>query len=148
MEKVFHFDAPRDKYRCDAAVVWCFDNRFENGLRKYLKRIGITNIDPIKIAGGAKTLSSPEHAGDREFLLGQIQKSVRLHGTSRVVLMLHSDCGAFGGLDAAFAGDSRTEAAHMERELDAAAAIVRREIPGVEVSTYFVDFEGVWEARG
>jgi len=39
MEKLFHFDAPREKYQCDAAVVWCFDNRFETVFRKFLKRI-------------------------------------------------------------------------------------------------------------
>jgi hypothetical protein len=31
MKKAFHFDAPRERYHCDAAVIWCFDNRFEGG---------------------------------------------------------------------------------------------------------------------
>ena len=61
MKKVFHFDAPREKYHCDAAILWCFDNRFELGFRKFLKRIGVVNSDPIKIAGGAKCMASPEH---------------------------------------------------------------------------------------
>ena len=43
MQKVFHFEAPREKYQCDAAIVWCFDNRFELGFRKFLKRIGVEN---------------------------------------------------------------------------------------------------------
>lgn len=37
MKKVFHFDAPREKYHCDAAVVWCFDNRFQLGFTKFLR---------------------------------------------------------------------------------------------------------------
>ena len=146
MRKVFHFDAPRDKYRCDAAIVWCFDNRFETGFRKYLKRIGVLNYDPIKIAGGAKSLASPEHETDREFVLEQIRKSMRLHGTRRVILMLHSDCGAYGGLAAGFRGDARAEAEHHNRELRIAVETLRRVVPGVEVGAYFVDFEGVWEA--
>lgn len=93
LTKVFHFDAPRQKYHCDAAILWCFDNRFELGFRKFLKRIGVLNSDPIKIAGGAKSLASPERETDREFVLEQIRKSIRLHGTKRVILMLHSDCG-------------------------------------------------------
>jgi hypothetical protein len=97
MRKVFHFDAPREKYLCDAAVIWCFDNRFELGFRKFLKRRGISNTDPIKIAGGAKCLASPELETEREFVLEQIRKSIRLHGTRRVILMLHSDCSAYGG---------------------------------------------------
>ena len=103
VKKVFHFDAPREKYHCDAAILWCFDNRFELGFRKFLKRIGVVNSDPIKIAGGAKCMASPDHEADREFVLDQIRKSMRLHGTRRVILMVHSDCGAYGGLAGGFA---------------------------------------------
>jgi hypothetical protein len=145
MNKVFHFDAPREKYHCDAAIIWCFDNRFELGFRKFLKRIGVVNSDPIKIAGGAKCLASPELETEREFVLEQIRKSIHLHGTRRVILMLHSDCGAYGGLDA-FGGDAAAERVHHHDELRRAAENLASAIPGVEVSAYFVDFEGVWEA--
>ena len=79
MNKVFHFDAPREKYHCDAAIIWCFDNRFELGFRKFLKRIGVSNSDPIKIAGGAMCLASPELETEREFVLGQGRKTPRPH---------------------------------------------------------------------
>src|SRR5882724_13114723 len=101
VKKVFYFDAPREKYHCDAAILWCFDNRFELGFRKFLKRIGVVNSDPIKVAGGAKCLASAAGAADREFVLDQIRKSILLHRTTRVILMVHSDCGAYGGLEAA-----------------------------------------------
>ena len=147
MKKVFHFDAPREKYHCDAAVVCCFDNRFELGFRKFLKRVGVANSDPIKIAGGAKCLASPEQESDREFVLEQIRKSIRLHGTRRVILMVHSDCGAYGGLAEGFGGDARAEAEHHHEELRRAAESLRKAIPGVDVDAYFVDFEGVWSAE-
>jgi carbonic anhydrase len=105
------------------------------------------NSDPIKIAGGAKVLASPEHEADREFVLEQIRKSMRLHGTRRVILMLHSDCGAYGGLAGGFRGDSAAEAAHHERELKRAAANLKASIPGVEVQGYFVDFDGIWDTE-
>src|SRR5882672_5356386 len=108
VKKVFHFDAPREKYLCDAAVIWCFDNRFELGFRKFLKRRGVSNTDPVKIAGGAKWLATPELEAEREFVLEQIRKSIHLHGTRRVILMLHSDCGAYGGLEQ-FGGDTGVE---------------------------------------
>jgi hypothetical protein len=146
MNKLFHFDAPREKYQCDGAVVWCFDNRFDLGFRKFLKRIGIVNIDPIKVAGGAKCLASPENDGERDFVLEQLRKSMRLHGTSRAVLMVHSDCGAYGGLEA-FDGDARAEAAHLAGELRRAGELLRQAIPSLEVQGYFVDFEGVWDPQ-
>jgi carbonic anhydrase len=147
LTKVFHFEAPRQKYHCDAAILWCFDNRFELGFRKFLKRIGVLNADPIKIAGGAKSLASPERETDREFVLEQIRKSIRLHGTKRVILMLHSDCGAYEGLAAGFRGDARAEAEHHYAELQRAAANLANALPGIEVEAYFVDFEGVWKAE-
>jgi hypothetical protein len=144
MQKVFHFDSPRDRYKCDAAVVWCFDNRFEMLLRKLVKRLGITYYDPIRIAGGTKYLASPEDERDREFVLNQIRLSMRLHETSHVILMLHSDCGAYGGL-AAFGGDAEKEAENHRAELQRATSYLLSQIPELTVTPYFVDFEGVWE---
>ena len=99
------------------------------------------------IAGGAKVLASPEKESNREFVLDQIRKSMRLHGTRRVILMVHSDCGAYGGLAGGFRGDAAAEAVHHERELQLAAANLKFALPGVEVQGYFVDFEGIWEAE-
>jgi len=144
MKKVFHFEAPRDRYLCDATILWCFDNRFELGFHKFLKRIGVVHADPIKIAGGAKCMASPELESEREFVLEQIRKSMRLHGTKRVILMVHSDCGAYGGLAGGFHGDSRAEAIHHEQELQRAAAYLSEAIPGLQLEGDFVDFEGIW----
>lgn len=147
MKKVFHFDSPRERYSCDAAVLWCFDNRFDLGFHKFLKRLGVVYSDPIKIAGGAKSLASPELETDREFVLEQIRKSIRLHDTKRVILMVHSDCGAYGGLADRFGGDAQAEAIHHQRELALAAANLAKAIPGIEIQAYFVDFEGIWDAE-
>jgi hypothetical protein len=146
MQKVFHFESPREKYVCDAAVVWCFDHRFQLGFAKFLKRLGIVNPDSIQLAGGAKALASPDSPAEREFVLDQIRKSIRLHGTRLVILMLHSDCGGYGGLQA-FGGDPQREAAAQELELRRAVDGLRREIPEVEARAYFVDFDGVWQVE-
>jgi hypothetical protein len=150
MRKVFHFDSPRARYKCDAAVVWCFDNRFELLLRKLVKRLGLAYFDPIRIAGGTKYLASadspdsPDAERDRQFVLEQIRISMRLHETKTVILMLHSDCGAYGGL-AAFGGDAEKEAQNHCTDLQRAAFYLLSQIPELTVKTYFVDFEGVWE---
>ena len=143
MQKVLHFDSPRDRYQCDASVVGCFDNRFEALNRKLLKRIGVVQPDPIKIAGGAKSLASPDHEFHRTFVMDQIHKSMRLHGTERVILKVHSDCGAYGGL-AHFHGDAAAEADHHCAELRRAAQFLKREIPSLRIDCYFLNFEGAW----
>lgn len=147
MQKVFHFEASRGTYQCDAAVISCFDNRFQLGFSKFLKRLRIETPDPIKVAGGAKCLASPERETDREFVLDQVRKSIRLHGTKLVILMVHSDCGAYGGLAGAFGGNAEREMQHHEQQLRLAAQCVEKEIPEVAVQGYFVDFEAVWEVE-
>ena len=143
MKKLFHFDAPRERYVCDAAIIWCFDNRFELGFRKFLQRQGVVHWDAIKIAGGTKCLASPDREADREFVINQIRISMRLHQTRRVILMLHSDCAAYGGLEA-FDSNTEAERANHREELRKATQVLAEAIPGLAVDGYFVDFEGVW----
>ena len=145
MRKIFHFASPRERYTADAAVVWCFDHRFDLVLHKLLKKIGVESFDPILVAGGAKNLASPPNDNDRQFVLDQIRSSMRLHGTKNVILMLHSDCGAYGGL-AAFNNDVSLEAENHRREMHKAVAALQAEIPELAIRSFFVDFEGVWEA--
>jgi carbonic anhydrase len=145
MKKTFHFEAAREPYRSDAAVVSCFDWRFSMGLQKFLKDSEIANPDMIVVAGGAKHLASPERESDREFVLQQIQISVRLHGTGRVILTVHSDCGAYGGLAGRFGGDAEAEALHQQRELRMAAAFLQKQAAELIVQTLLIGFDGVWE---
>ena len=149
MRKVFHFDTPKEnyQYQADAAILWCFDKRFDLVVRKFLKRIGVRQADSIQLAGGAKSLASPEVERDREFIVEQIRKSMRLHGTRRVILTVHSDCGGYGGL-AAFGNDAAVEAAHHEKELQRAVAHLSSAIPGLEVQAYLLGFEGIWQVEG
>jgi hypothetical protein len=145
IRKLFHFESPRERYQCDAAIVWCFDHRFEQALRKLIKRLGITYFDPIRVAGGAKCLAGDDSEADRQFVLEQIRKSIALHGTKTVLLMLHSDCGAYGGL-AKFDNDAAREAENHRQDLHRALDFLEKNVPGIDVLGYFVDFEGVWEA--
>jgi len=144
MRKVLHFDSAHEMYECDAAVIACFDNRFELAGRKLLRTLEINYYDPVRIAGGAKALASPADGRERDLVLDQIRLSIRLHKTHTVLLMVHSDCGAYGGL-AAFKHDRDVEREHHSRELRKAAACLVENIPGLSTRCFFVDFEGVWE---
>jgi carbonic anhydrase len=145
MKRVLHYKSSAHKYHCDAVVVACFDHRFDRVLRKFLRRIQILNPDPIIVAGGAKSLASPDHDSDRQFLIDQVAKSVRLHGTDRIVLLLHSDCGAYGGLHKSFQDNEEAEVAHHRSELQKAYQVLKAEFPAVSIECYFVDFAGVWQ---
>jgi len=68
---------------------------------------------------------------------------MRLHRTTRIVLMVHSDCGAYGGLQA-FGGDEESEAAHHEAELRAAEQFLKSNVPAIDVECVYLRFTGVW----
>lgn len=110
-----------------------------------MKRIGVEYFDPILVAGGAKCLAGDDLESDRQFVLEQVRTSMRLHSTTTVILMLHSDCGAYGGL-AAFENDPAQEAENHRADLHRALDFLQAEIPELTVRGFFVDFEGVWEA--
>jgi len=143
VKKVFHFDSQADTYRADACVVSCFDARFELVTRKFTKKLGIWWADPLKIAGGAKAFASPADESERSFALGQVRTSMRLHNTNRVILMVHSDCGAYGGLKA-FDNNEEREAFSHESELGKAAEFLKTNIPTIDVEGYYLKFNGVW----
>jgi hypothetical protein len=70
---------------------------------------------------------------------------VKLHGTDRVILLLDSDCGAYGGLHKAFNGDETAEVQHHRDELRRADAVLKDAFPHVSRECYFVEFAGVWQ---
>jgi hypothetical protein len=143
LRKVFHFNSPTDSYLAEAAVLCCFDHRISTTVRKFLRKQGVERPDMIIVAGGAKTLASPRHDFERDFILEQVRSSVRLHQTKRVLVMSHSDRAPYGGL-AHFKGDRKAEAEHHHRD-HRAAQLMTENFSDPSVEPYFVNCDGVWE---
>jgi carbonic anhydrase len=144
MEPSIKFESSKEHYTADACVVWCFDDRFYKLLKAFGKQEKFDHIDLVKIAGGAKALAG-EASPDRDFVLNQIKTSVRLHGTKRVILMLHRDCGAYGG-SKSFA-DADAEKAELVKQLHQAQEFVKKEmgdVVGIAVDAVFADFDGLY----
>jgi carbonic anhydrase len=139
MEKKIKYRSSAEHYAADACVVWCFDDRFSGLLSKLAK--GFKNFDLVKIAGGAKALAG-DASPERDFVLGQIKTSVRLHGTKRIALMLHRDCGAYGGSKSFENLDAETTS--QAEQLAVAKQFLTKEVPGVPVDIYFADFDGLY----
>jgi hypothetical protein len=134
MEKLFHFDCPREVYVADACVISCFDARFDLAIRKFLKRCGVITFDHVKIPGGAKVLAAPECDTDRDFALRMVRASVALHHPHRVLLIGHRECGVYPGAGADV----------IAADLARAAEFLRVAEPSLSVEIYFADFDGVY----
>ncbi len=139
MNKIISFQSPVEHYTADGCIVWCFDDRFSDLLSAFSK--DFKNFDLVKVAGGAKALASGA-SPECDLVLTQIRTSLRLHGTKRIVLMLHRDCGAYGGSKGFADSDAETE--NLVNQLVIAKQFVADEIPGVPIETYLAEFDGLY----
>jgi hypothetical protein len=139
VERVVTFESSKEHYIAGAVVVWCFDDRFYKLLKAFGKQREFKNIDLVKVAGGAKALAG-DTSPDRDFILGQIKASIRLHDTKGVVLMLHRDCGAYGG--SKHFSDGSVEQEYYFSQLKKAKEFLMTEI-AIPIETYFADFDGL-----
>lgn len=134
-------------YEASAYVIWCFDARFSddrpgknNLFEKFKEKLGLRNVDLVEVAGGIKDIASSESESDRDYLLGQIEKSVKLHKPPVVMLMAHLDCGAYGG--------RKDEDFYIE-ELNKAGKVVADFLASrgikMDIRKFLADFEGLLE---
>lgn len=121
---------------CESLIIHCLDWRLQSGLEQWLKDFGIINgkFDRVAVAGAVKSLISPSHGATRDFLLKQIEISYNLHHIKQVILINHTDCGAYGG-SKAFAGE-QTELDLHKQELLKAAGIITNKFPTLACDLY------------
>jgi carbonic anhydrase len=142
-------ECPKEHYTADACVLWCFDARFSDAYDTFLAQQGLqkATTDLVKSAGGAQALAA-DSGPDKEVIASQIKKSIMLHHTDRVVLMVHMDCGGYGG-SKAFNNNHETEWNHHAAELKKATAMVHEQFPEIKtVESWIADFDGVHRIDG
>lgn len=144
MQKIIDFNSQKDHYQAQACVLWCLDSRFKKALDEFVKNQGWEHFDLIKLAGGAKNLVSPEKETDRDFVLRQIECSLRLHHTEKIILMNHLDCGAYGG-SKNFTNET-VEKEFLIADLREAQEFLKNNLSVQKpVNLVLVDFSGLWQ---
>lgn len=141
---IFKRESSLDHYEAEAFVVRCFDDRFWKVFKDFLKSLGLKHIDPESVAGGAKIFASPEKESDRDFMTHELEKSIKLHHTKKVMLFTHHDCGAYGG-STKFNNNESTEFDFHASELKKAMAWVKEKFPNIGSQIFFIDDRGVVE---
>jgi hypothetical protein len=78
----------------DWAVIRCMDGRLNTPLAKFLEESGVpSSYDLISIPGGARDLNDKTSG-----LFRAIEDvSLALHHVQKVMVVQHTDCGAYGG---------------------------------------------------
>lgn len=107
------------------------DFRLVDQTREWMKEQGLMgDCDDVSLAGASKELVDGEK-GAKELLLKQIKIACDLHEVSQVILVHHSDCGAYKA-SYNFSSLGEEEAKQIE-DLKKSEEIIRKEFPKVEV---------------
>jgi carbonic anhydrase len=107
------------------------DFRLTERIREWLKQNDLMgDCDIVAIAGSAKDIVDGSE-GERNHLLKQIEISEKLHHATKVILMNHTQCGAYAG-SYKFASEDEEIAQHTT-DLKKAEEIIQAKFPNMEV---------------
>jgi SulP family sulfate permease len=129
-------------YEAQAFVLRCFEDRFWETSKSFLKFMGLFHVDRVSVAGGGKVFASPETKQEFDYMMGELERSIRLRKTKRCLLFTHHDCVAYGGF-ARFKYDMDEEFQFHREEHQKIRQNVLARFPDLKVETYFIDPNGV-----
>lgn len=128
------------QHTCSALIIHCIDFRFGKAIKKYLEdECLLGDCDIAAAAGAAKNLLFSAQDTERIFMFKQIALSRNLHDIKKVILINHTDCGAYGGRKAFVSRDAERET--HRKDMDKAAQIIKAKYPEIEVKTILADIE-------
>lgn len=117
---------------CKALLLHCIDFRFGEAIKNWLAENHLlNNCDIVSLAGAAKGLANPASPAEPAVILRQIEISADLHKISQVILMNHTDCGAYGGREAFESGEA--ECNQQMKDLRRGQEIILEKFPELEV---------------
>jgi hypothetical protein len=115
--------------RFDWAVVRCMDGRLNTPLASFLREQGVPEAhDLISLPGGARDLVDPESLASRALA----EVSIGLHGVRELLLIQHTDCGAYGGR-ACCGGSEDADLVYQTRQLERTTQAIRSRHPELQV---------------
>ena len=124
-------------HHAKALVLSCMDYRFQEAIADFCRELRIAgSCDYLAVAGSALNITRPNQEQDRAFITGQIEKSLRLHAITQVVIINHQNCGAYGEFDL-----ESTEKVQHYADLKKAAKIIQDHCPELKVKLYFANLK-------
>lgn len=118
----------RNIHSCEAVVLCCIDFRFWRETLEFVeKELGLKDFDFPSLPGAAKAINEGDNLA-----FGCVSVPCDLHHVKKIVIVNHSDCGAYGG-SSKFDGDAETEQKFHEEELHKAKDVISEKYPDKEV---------------
>lgn len=123
---------------CEAVVLSCVDYRFWLDIVDYVQNVlNIRKFDFPSIPGGVQAIIK-----GNELALNCIHVPVALHQVSKIILVNHEDCGAYGGSENFLQGHGHERTTH-ENDLSVASRILSKKYPDLEIIALYASFQGI-----
>lgn len=114
------------------------DFRLMEPIFSYLKEHGLVgSCDEVSLAGAIKAIADDQNGSAAQTILKQIELSKMLHHIDTVILMNHTDCGAYGGR-AAFTSLAEEREKHAQ-DMRAVRDFIITRFPELTVETVLAD---------
>ncbi|HPV70591.1 MAG TPA: hypothetical protein PKY08_01660 [Candidatus Magasanikbacteria bacterium] len=119
-------------HQCKSLIVHCMDFRLGEAIKNWLNENHLlNNCDLVSLAGAVKGLINETNLKEAQIILKQIEISVSLHGISQIILMNHTDCGAYGGRES-FESSEMEQDTHV-RDMKKAKEVIVQNFPDLEI---------------
>lgn len=137
MQKISYRNKYRRSHQCQSLVIRCMDFRFNPYVLKLLNSAfkeqgGIGSYDSRGSLGGSRAIVN---ASSRKLIFSAIDIAVERHCISRIIIIDHVDCGAYGG-SKRFANNIQEEKFHI-KQLKKAREIILKKYPKLEVYLFY-----------
>lgn len=119
---------------CQAVTLFCFDFRLKlTALAKLMESLGYPEgtYDNPRFAGSGKDLVSHD-SGAVNFLLKQIQISIKSHQAKEIIILMHDNCAAYG------ISNPEVEDEVQKEHLKQIVNLLKKEFPEVFIKTYII----------
>ena len=125
-------------HKAQALLLSCIDFRFQKMMGDFMEvdEHALKSFDRVALAGGVKQLIHPDNKAIKDFILGQINISIKLHDPEAIYLMNHEDCGAYGA--------NNSFAVHQE-DLLATVKLLSQIYPQKKFRLLIATFNGIRE---
>lgn len=117
-------------HNCKNLMLKCMDFRLQGSTLGWLKENGyFGDCDVISNAGSGKVLADgPQDA--KQFILDEIGISYEKHGVRNIIIVHHSDCGAYGSYNFSTAEEEKKK---QLEDMETEELIVKERFPEVSI---------------
>ena len=125
---------------CEAIIVPCIDFCFHKPSQDAIERSLKIPVCVVRSEPGV-SLTFAQRGSRLDALMADIESTVNAHHASKVILVDHSDCGAYKMAGMSFADVGIEEGKH-EENLKLAKKVIHEKFPNVEVITLYAKKQG------